>query len=145
MRLLIIKVESPRYPFMTNPAMIHLISDIPEPAAYFANESTRCADTRENNIYQKSCDEVPVNVGDPTHRKQHIYQVPARPVRAPCMPSRTCTLLLTVYFPAAKLLVQPPPVEAVTHLQVRKPFRNNGNERGVQADTNPCSHDSSVS
>jgi hypothetical protein len=30
---LMIRVHQPRKPFMTNPAMMHLISEIPEPAA----------------------------------------------------------------------------------------------------------------
>ena len=47
MTLLMKNVPNPKKPFMTNPAMIHLISEIPEPAAYFANERTRCAATNE--------------------------------------------------------------------------------------------------
>ena len=39
--LLIAKVENPRNPFMINPAKMHLISEIPEPAAYFAMFLTR--------------------------------------------------------------------------------------------------------
>ena len=41
---LINRVCQPRKPFMMNPAMIHLISEIPEPAAYGANDFTRIAD-----------------------------------------------------------------------------------------------------
>ena len=46
--LLMKKVANPRNPFMTNPARMHLISDMPDPAAYFANERTKCAATKEN-------------------------------------------------------------------------------------------------
>ena len=41
---LIINVLAPRNPFMTNPAMITLISDIPDPAAYGAKQSTKMAE-----------------------------------------------------------------------------------------------------
>lgn len=40
-KLLIASVEKPKNPFIVNPAMIHLISEIPEPAAYFAKRLTR--------------------------------------------------------------------------------------------------------
>jgi hypothetical protein len=46
--LLIANVQNPRYPFMMNPARIHLISDIPEPAAYFAKDRTKWAAVNEN-------------------------------------------------------------------------------------------------
>jgi hypothetical protein len=46
--LLIPKVANPRKPFMMNPARMHLISDIPDPAAYFAKDLTRCPATNEN-------------------------------------------------------------------------------------------------
>ena len=39
--LLIAKVENPRKPFMTKPARMHLISEIPDPAAYLAKDRTR--------------------------------------------------------------------------------------------------------
>ena len=34
-------VPNPKKPFITNPPMMHLISDIPDPAAYFAIDRTR--------------------------------------------------------------------------------------------------------
>ena len=37
------KVQEPRNPFITKPAMIHLISEIPDPAAYGANDLTSLA------------------------------------------------------------------------------------------------------
>lgn len=39
--LLIRKVERPRNPCITNPARMHLISDMPDPAAYLAIDRTR--------------------------------------------------------------------------------------------------------
>lgn len=45
-------VQYPRYPFITNPANIHLISDIPDPAAYFAKDRTRCAAVNDSVPYR---------------------------------------------------------------------------------------------
>jgi hypothetical protein len=39
---------------MTKPAMIHLISEIPEPAAYGANALTRLAAVKAKRVYN-SC------------------------------------------------------------------------------------------
>lgn len=47
-RLLIASVQKPRKPFMTKPARMHLISDIPDPAAYLAMFLTRWAAVNEN-------------------------------------------------------------------------------------------------
>lgn len=47
-RLLIMRVHVPKNPFIIKPAKIHLISDIPEPAAYFANDLTRWPAVNEN-------------------------------------------------------------------------------------------------
>ena len=41
-------VQNPKNPFMMKPAMIHLISEMPDPAAYFARDWTKCAATNEN-------------------------------------------------------------------------------------------------
>ena len=49
--LLIANVENPRNPFMINPARIHLISEIPDPAAYLAMERTRWAAVKENVVW----------------------------------------------------------------------------------------------
>ena len=51
--LLTKNVQKPKKPFMTNPAMMHLISEIPEPAAYFAKDRTRCAATNEKAAYRQ--------------------------------------------------------------------------------------------
>jgi hypothetical protein len=48
--LLMKKVAKPRKPCMTKPARIHLISEIPEPAAYFAKERTRCEAMKEKAV-----------------------------------------------------------------------------------------------
>ena len=39
-------VQKPRNPFITKPAMMHLISDIPEPAAYGAKDFTSRAEEK---------------------------------------------------------------------------------------------------
>ena len=46
--LLMKKVANPRNPFIINPARIHLISEIPEPAEYLPKDLTRCAAVNEN-------------------------------------------------------------------------------------------------
>lgn len=51
---LISSVHAPRKPFMTKPAMMHFISDIPEPAAYGANDLTKVAEVKANRIYVES-------------------------------------------------------------------------------------------
>lgn len=47
---LISSVHPPRNPFMTKPAMMHLISEIPEPAAYGENDLTSLAAMKANSI-----------------------------------------------------------------------------------------------
>lgn len=47
------RVVALRNPFITNPAMIHLISEMPEPAAYGANDFTRVAAIKANVIYKR--------------------------------------------------------------------------------------------
>lgn len=38
---------------MTKPARMHFISEIPEPAAYFANDLTRWEAMNENAVYPR--------------------------------------------------------------------------------------------
>jgi hypothetical protein len=47
-KLLIRNVQNPRNPCRTNPERMHLISEIPEPAAYLAKDWTRRAATKDN-------------------------------------------------------------------------------------------------
>jgi hypothetical protein len=47
-RLLIKKVAYPRNPCMMKPARMHFISEMPDPAAYFAKLRARWAATNEN-------------------------------------------------------------------------------------------------
>jgi hypothetical protein len=46
---LINSVHAPRKPFITKPAMMHFISDMPDPAAYGAKLLTSVAAVRENS------------------------------------------------------------------------------------------------
>ena len=50
-KLLIRNVQKPRNPSMTNPEMMHLISEIPEPAACLAKAWTRRAAIKDNAAY----------------------------------------------------------------------------------------------
>ena len=47
---LMIKVLAPRKPFMTKPAIITLISEMPDPAAYGAKQSTSMAEEKAKRI-----------------------------------------------------------------------------------------------
>jgi hypothetical protein len=49
--LLIAKVAKPKYPCITKPARMHLISEMPDPAAYFDIFFTRWAAMNENEDY----------------------------------------------------------------------------------------------
>ena len=44
-------VRRPRKPFITNPARIHFISEIPDPAAYGAKERIINAQIAANNVW----------------------------------------------------------------------------------------------
>ena len=48
--LFISNVRLPRKPFITNPARIHFISEMPDPAAYGAKERIMYAQTVANNV-----------------------------------------------------------------------------------------------
>jgi hypothetical protein len=48
------KVSTSKNPLMINPPRIHLISEIPEPAAYGANALTKKAAENENIAYMSA-------------------------------------------------------------------------------------------
>lgn len=50
---LIRSVVKPKKPFMTNPAMMHFISEMPDPAAYGAKLLTSLAAVKENSAAQR--------------------------------------------------------------------------------------------
>lgn len=54
-KLLMRNVQKPRKPRMTKPDNIHLISEMPEPAAYFAKERTRWEATKEKVVFLLLC------------------------------------------------------------------------------------------
>jgi hypothetical protein len=111
---------------MTNPEMMHLISEIPEPAAYLAKAWTRRAATNANAAFLvdfvslcspkkmkewygvwkdgKGREERERNKIVP-HRKQHVYEPTRYGHRTPQVPRITTAILITVQFPAAKLLI----------------------------------------
>jgi hypothetical protein len=118
--LLIKNVANPKKPCITKPANIHLISEIPEPAAYFASDRTKWAATKEN----MACVRAVVRCAQQgkrckrTHRKYYIDKPPRDTNGTPGMPGFAPVRVLAVYFPAAELLVEPPPVVAIPHLDV---------------------------
>ena len=124
--LLTRNVQNPKKPFMMNPPIMHLISEIPEPAAYLANDRTRCAAMKENAAYRvfkhKKADlHVTSYAMSGTHRKQDVYCPPCRHSGAPLVPC-LARVPFVVDLPTAELLVQPPSVRAIPHLDVREPF-----------------------
>lgn len=70
--LLIKNVPNPRYPFMTKPPRIHLISEIPDPAAYFAVDLTKWAAVNEKVTFERGTLDKASYVWLKTYGKQHI-------------------------------------------------------------------------
>ena len=137
-KLLMRNVQKPRKPRMTKPDNIHLISEMPEPAAYFAKERTRCEATKENVAFMLRNQHVAVVEKFTTHSEKHIYEPPRYSHRTPQMPGITCAVVVDLKLPAAEPLVQPPAIRAISHLHIREPFRDYGDERGVDSDTSTC-------
>ena len=79
------KVQKPRKPFITKPAMIHLISEIPEPAAYGAYALTRLAAARAKIIYS-GLDNGPTLGAPSAYRETEIEEVVEGPKRCPSVP-----------------------------------------------------------
>jgi len=50
------------------------------------------------------------------------------------VPGIASAVLVAVQFPTAELLIEPPAVRAVSHLDVREPLRDDGDDRGVDSD-----------
>jgi len=70
---------------MTKPAIIHLISEIPEPAAYGANALTRLAAVKAKSVY-KLVSIKRVVVEWAMYRKYDIEYVIDRSQRSPWVP-----------------------------------------------------------
>ena len=133
------RVEKLRNPFMMNPASIHFISEMPDPAAYFARFFTRCAATNENDAYNISISVLLFgdsrNICIVTYREDYVDHILCRPSSTPRMPRVTSILVLILDLPATKLLIQPPAVIAVPCLEVRKPFRDDRNNSSIHANS----------
>lgn len=112
---LISNVHAPRKPFMTKPAMMHFISEIPEPAAYGANDLTKVADMKAKRIYHLKSVQSSRCTKDATYRKEEIYDIVQEPKRRPVFPFRTTTLST----PAAELLIQVEPSSTIPQLNIR--------------------------
>jgi hypothetical protein len=123
-RLFITNVQGPRYPLMINPARMHFISDIPDPAAYFARVLTRWAVTNENTPCSRRTVSrpglFPIQQGG-THGRNNVDQPFHGGEVTPFMPGVT-SITFRINLPTTKLLVQPPTVVTVPHLEVGKPF-----------------------
>jgi hypothetical protein len=102
---------------MTKPDNMHLISEIPEPAAYFAKDRTRWEATKEK-VACVGNEHVAVGSGCAAHRKKHVYEPSRYCHRAPQMPGIACAVLADFQLPAAELFVQPPAIRAIARLHV---------------------------
>ena len=54
------------------------------------------------------------------------------------MPRVTPAILVTIQFPTTKLLIQPPAIRAIAHLDVREPFRDDRDDRGIESNASTC-------
>ena len=72
------------------------------------------------------------------YRKQHVYEPARYRHRAPQVPRITPAVLVAVQFPTAKLLIEPPAIGAVSHLDVRQPLGDDRDDRSVDTDAAPC-------
>lgn len=119
---------------MTKPAIMHLISEIPEPAAYGAKDLTRVAATKAKKVCQML---VSLYAGgwlesytkDKVEKVVHGFEAgPSVPLRATfhivsldliLIRARQLTILLS---PAAKVLVQVEPRFAVPDFSISQPL-----------------------
>lgn len=122
-------VANPKYPCMTKPARMDLISEMPDPAAYLAKERTRCDEINEKAIWNKGwvirIQESKRRVPNPAHSEYNEDEPPRKSNMAPRMPRITPVDFFSFNLPTTKLLVQPPPIRTVSHLDVRQPLTDN--------------------
>lgn len=80
-----------------------------------------------------------------TYSEEHVYSPPRGHDIAPLVPGLAGVLVAALDLPAAELLVQPPAVRAVAHLDVREPFRHNRDEGSIEANRNACARSGHMS
>jgi hypothetical protein len=129
---LISNVQKPKKPFMTNPAMMHLISEMPEPAAYGAKDLTSVAAVNAKKVYR---DSVYKNEGimaqfSLTYRRQYVYYIIRGLKSSPPLPLWTPVILT----PTAEVLVEVKRRCAVAYLHIGEPFCDDVEKCGVEAD-----------
>ena len=73
---------------MTKPAMIHLISEMPDPAAYGANDLTSLAEVNANIVYAEVSCLIRVRIFR-TYCKEDIKNIIPQPKATPSFPFRT--------------------------------------------------------
>jgi len=56
---------------------------------------------------------------------------------SPRLPRFTAIHLIILYFPTAKLLIQPPTVRTESHFHIREPFGDNGYNGCIYTNTYP--------
>ena len=80
---------------MTKPATMHLISDIPDPAAYGAKDFTRNADTNASAVYNLSVSMSWVQHGEQTYRNANVDKVIEGLEPRPSMPLGTICAIVS--------------------------------------------------
>ena len=85
-----------------------------------------------------ACERVEQGSEKAPHRKQHVYEPTCYGHCAPQVPRVAPAILVAVQFPAAELLIQPPAIRTVAHLDVREPLRDNRDDRGIHSDASTC-------
>ena len=87
---LISNVHAPKNPFMTKPAMMHLISEIPEPAAYGEKDLTSVAETKANKIFlfSQSVHAIHYSRSNRAYSKEKVYNIIRNPEGSPSLPFR---------------------------------------------------------
>jgi hypothetical protein len=114
------RVEVLKYPLMMKPARIHLISDIPEPAAYGAKLLTKNAHVNAKSPYSHLISPRLISDETETHCECDVYEplypYEARP-RVPVVAAPTRIHRIR-HFPTTKLAIQPPSLHAIPELEV---------------------------
>lgn len=111
---------------------MHLISEMPEPAAYGAKDLTSVAAVNAKKVYQDSGYK---NEGIKaqfsfTYCKKYVYYIICGLKSSPSLPLWTPVILT----PAAEVLVEVKGRCAIAYLYIGQPFCNNVQKRGVETD-----------
>lgn len=114
---------------------MHLISEMPDPAAYFANDLTRWEAINENPVYGDKYYFSKDARENGTHGEEHKNNPSRKHDMAPTVPCVAPVDFLAFDLPTTKLLIQPPSVRAVSHSDITQPFADDGDDSRVKTYT----------